>query len=103
VDRVSEPINSGPCRYCWGDHPDERCTCPEKEEVDAIGSAMPPDTAAALEIWGRKQFRECREELCRLEETDYSDWEAYNLMCVDCDEHDKCFEVPDWFKEENIE
>ena len=29
---VPEPTNSGPCRHCRGDHPDERCWHDKIEE-----------------------------------------------------------------------
>lgn len=88
--RVSEPINSGPCRHCYGDHPDERCWLRNHDRLN-------PVDAAALEMWGRKQFIKCRERLSELEKENYGDWEAYNLMCVDCESHDECFDTPEWF------
>lgn len=95
--RVSEPINSGPCRFCWGDHPDERCTSPEKEYADDVGNRLSAKDAAAIEMWQRKQFRKCCDNLRAMGE-DFGDWDAYNTMCVDCEDHDDCFDVPDWYK-----
>lgn len=98
MSRTPEPINSGPCRFCYGDHPDESCRCPEKELVDYVGSTLPPKEAAAIEMWNRRQFKECLEGFYKLSDLGYrNDWEAYNLMCVDCDRHDKCFDMPEWY------
>jgi len=39
MDRVPERPNSGPCRHCGQDHPDERCPW-EKEEEEEDGRSL---------------------------------------------------------------
>jgi hypothetical protein len=98
MDRVSEPTNSGPCRFCWGDHTDESCRSKAKEYVDVVSARYGPKEAMALEMWSRKQFIECRDSAIRFHGEGMGDHEIYDMVCIDCEYHDECFETPEWYK-----
>ena len=55
------------------------------------GDRLHPLQAEALERWRKPQFIRCCERLCELEQELLTDWDCYNQMCVDCDDHKECF------------
>jgi hypothetical protein len=63
---------------------------------DFAGALLDPDRldplqAKALEMWRAEKFQWCCNLLCELEGELLTDWDCYNQMCVDCDEHNICF------------
>lgn len=70
-------------------------------EIITDSDFLHPYDAEAWDMWGR--VRDCHHRLFDKYSEEYGDymnaWDCYDAFCQECEQHDKCFQHSEWFKE----
>jgi len=65
---------------------------PKKRPFYYIHPAIDP----AIDLWENPKAMKCMHKMAakaQKEGEDIDDWELYNRACIECEEHDVCFEI----------